>query len=1341
MSDNLKTLPKTNKIAVLLFSLFIAVILFPGALAAIPTADINADGSNGPITVPFGSTPIINWSSQNAVSCDVNKGSTQWASGLNGTRTSELLSSTTTFNLNCVGVPDANLQWSAQTPGGTTAAMWGSVAMAASGTPVYVVDSYNNKIFASNNGTDWSQLPFPADVSDDFPNTIAASANGRMLIVSTNYGTTPGYLYTSTNSGIDWSMRPSAGSKYWHGVAISSTGQKMAAVGYNASNGPDRIHISTDWGTSWAPKGPTEYWYVVSMSSNGQIMAAIEYQGGVLYISTDGGETWNPSYPAGAGNSTPYVTVSPDGSTITAISGWMHPDGGYIYVSKNNGGTWTNTTTSLGRHYFKSVATSSNASTIVATANNDYQYISKDGGATWVPQQGILLTNSYFGSAVSADGKKLIIERFGGGAGAYVYTSGYSTSNNEAVASDSVTVNVTPPQQQLTATGDCNGVLLYFNSGLNDASYANNYEKLVRYFVIYRSFTPNGAVNTSNRIYSTGDCQPTVPPSNNCIPPSPQTYTNTIIQSSTYAYPYSSARGGFLFDYTDSNTKILYYNAKIYDLRYNWVPNYGFMLVSTTVVADANASVQMPLNCPVAAPQAAPVITTTPLSCSQPLSRKTALTFYYPNITGPMYEWMTRLKFNYYSSTNPAGPFTNLTPSGVTWDNLENCASDLLMPRPSTSDPRATMSRCQPHGTDWGFIFNESTVTNDQNYYYKIEAVQRNPSYGLTPSWTSAVMATEGGMADVNWPSRLGTCNGMNWATDHVVITRAESAAGPFVEIATISGTTIFNYRDYGLVPGKTYYYTIKYFTGSCGGNYPYIVNPADYNTQVIALNPPVPGQAIVSWPAAPISSPVLSVCGAASTPVTLIGTGYSIERLDCPICQYVKIADTNLGFNVTTFVDSNAELGKIFNYRITPYRQYSQYWCRETGTPLGPYAVTAGACGPLIPNNAPLDANAGPDRNMDATNTITIDGNAVGGTGVYDYNWRITQNPGNTCTLTDANTRTPRIYCAQFFPPLNNTTRTATVRLDVNDSNTTDFDDANITIHYSITPAVTPLIVDAGEEKITTTSTPIMLNGNASGGKTPYIIQWATVPLDPNCSFGQSNTLNPSITCTTPGARAVRLTVTDSNTTPQTKSDDTNVIVMQAANLGCRTTEGYSCTLGATQCTGGVRDTVQPFCVIAAQAGACCKPTAQTPQGNNDSNSIIYFTIDSANGKLYANLQCTIDTKADVSLIDSVTNSSVTFTKTNGSGQVLDCNTGTATTQITLTGNYYTNHLIAADANIKGYAPLCNVCIKQAYFVLREENSPLSVPDMPLIAAVIILIAVLAIILPKNTIPAVHKK
>ena len=65
-----------------------------------PTADIKANGSDGPVTINYNTSATISWTSSNANSCSVSPGG--W-SGTSGSQSSGNLTSSQTYTVNCTG--------------------------------------------------------------------------------------------------------------------------------------------------------------------------------------------------------------------------------------------------------------------------------------------------------------------------------------------------------------------------------------------------------------------------------------------------------------------------------------------------------------------------------------------------------------------------------------------------------------------------------------------------------------------------------------------------------------------------------------------------------------------------------------------------------------------------------------------------------------------------------------------------------------------------------------------------------------------------------------------------------------------------------------------------------------------------------------------------------------------------------------------------------------------------------------------------------------------------------------------------------------------------------------
>lgn len=152
--------------------------------------------------------------------------------------------------------------------------------------------------------------------------------------------------------------------------------------------------------TQLTPSVSRANWADTSCSADGMKMAAV-VDGGMLWLSNDGGSTWTASLTAGTRN-WKSTAVSADGSSIVALESnvtertYFWGDVDYVYdshvwLSKDGGATWSRKNTeAIGR----SEITLSPDGRKIAVAGVGGVWISVDGGATWnkrvIPLEGIL---------------------------------------------------------------------------------------------------------------------------------------------------------------------------------------------------------------------------------------------------------------------------------------------------------------------------------------------------------------------------------------------------------------------------------------------------------------------------------------------------------------------------------------------------------------------------------------------------------------------------------------------------------------------------------------------------------------------------------------------------------------------------------------------------------------------------------------------------------------------------------------------------------------------------------------------------------------------------------------
>ena len=209
-----------------------------------------------------------------------------------------------------------------------------------------------------------------------------------------------------SNSGKTWTDRSTAGSeisgnKNWYSIAISSNGEKLAAVvGGSYSSSTVSGHLYTAWnrGRTWIDRSAqtgsgisgNKNWTSVAMSDDGQKLAAV-VASGHIYTSSNSGATWtNRSTPTGseiAGDK--YwisIAMSGNGEKLAAVDG--DSSGGHIYTSSNSGAKWADLSIVPdsaigGNRIWRSIAMSDNGDELAAVAYNGHLYTATKSGTTW----------------------------------------------------------------------------------------------------------------------------------------------------------------------------------------------------------------------------------------------------------------------------------------------------------------------------------------------------------------------------------------------------------------------------------------------------------------------------------------------------------------------------------------------------------------------------------------------------------------------------------------------------------------------------------------------------------------------------------------------------------------------------------------------------------------------------------------------------------------------------------------------------------------------------------------------------------------------------------------------
>jgi len=277
---------------------------------------------------------------------------------------------------------------------------WNYITSSADGTKLAATD-YAGYIYTStDSGVNW----YTMDGSSGVKNwrEIASSSDGTTLAAVADY------VYTSTDSGASWTQRTASGARNWTLIASSSDGTKLAAAVNNGN-----IYTSTNSGLSWTARtaSGSRVWNAITSSADGTKLAAT-VDGGRIYTSADSGATWTARDSIRNWN---CLTSSADGTKLAAAESF----GGGIYTSSNSGVSWILQSGYEASSWYAITSSSDGTKlAIIGTSDADnfeYIYTSSDSGVTWknrYPNEGVDM--QWQDIASSADGTKLAAaEKFG----------------------------------------------------------------------------------------------------------------------------------------------------------------------------------------------------------------------------------------------------------------------------------------------------------------------------------------------------------------------------------------------------------------------------------------------------------------------------------------------------------------------------------------------------------------------------------------------------------------------------------------------------------------------------------------------------------------------------------------------------------------------------------------------------------------------------------------------------------------------------------------------------------------------------------------------------------------
>ena len=280
---------------------------------------------------------------------------------------------------------------------------------------------YNGRLYTSDDsGANWTERQ-PAGAINKAWRGVASDSDGSHLIASADgIG-----IYTSTDYGETWTTKdPSGGGEVeaWGKVASDSDGSNLMVI-----DRENAVYVSIDYGLNWTIRSPkeNECWSGATSDSDGSnLMTSISVGLGKLYISNNQGASWNEfSYRNGnwsgmasdsdgshliAGQLNQYIY---DGLDQFGEPTWHSEDGGRLFTSSDSGATWTERQPAGNiDKIWIGVASDSDGSHLIAAVEEGRLYTSDDYGETWTEEQPAGDVNKNWSSVASdLDGSNLIV--------------------------------------------------------------------------------------------------------------------------------------------------------------------------------------------------------------------------------------------------------------------------------------------------------------------------------------------------------------------------------------------------------------------------------------------------------------------------------------------------------------------------------------------------------------------------------------------------------------------------------------------------------------------------------------------------------------------------------------------------------------------------------------------------------------------------------------------------------------------------------------------------------------------------------------------------------------------
>jgi photosystem II stability/assembly factor-like uncharacterized protein len=300
---------------------------------------------------------------------------------------------------------------------GSTTYPDGSISISNTLPLMYPSSNNNNLTFKKNKNLQTSDNPpTQTGISPGFKSISISSSGQYQTFVSNLTGGLASSICISNNYGVDWRQSRfnfvSPSHIIFKSVSVSGSGQYQTVVAETSDSKSDLIYKSDDYGESWQALSADQLkyarWSSVTVSSSGRYQTAVSYSdseyntaNGVIYISSDYGNTWNVSkldlnaswFSVSMSSSGQYQTIS--GSDIETEEPIA------ILYSNDYGVTWNQS--DLIFIGIITVSSSGQYQTVVGKYNNNQIWYSDDYGLSWYKSEAPEL--DYWSITMSSSGQ------------------------------------------------------------------------------------------------------------------------------------------------------------------------------------------------------------------------------------------------------------------------------------------------------------------------------------------------------------------------------------------------------------------------------------------------------------------------------------------------------------------------------------------------------------------------------------------------------------------------------------------------------------------------------------------------------------------------------------------------------------------------------------------------------------------------------------------------------------------------------------------------------------------------------------------------------------------------